>query len=240
MNFNKSPFLECCTLSQVIDLLAERGAASAVDFLLAWGEGRNTSWMNAAREAATRCGSIDHLPQIRGQLRYHLGEVALANAAEKAGLGFIPIKSRPPGGVFNVARVGRFALASIVVRQKYAIHRRSVTRLMLGQANKDLEPQTNLFDGQNVARPTAELAYFGCVVAVPWRKDPTVPAALAVGALNADLTKWIEWIPLHRAYALLQERLNSAEPAPSRGFDIPDNVFPKLRLPKPGEGEDIA
>jgi hypothetical protein len=111
---------------------------------------------------------------------------------------------------------------------------------MLGQANKDLEPQTNLFADPSVVRPAAELAYFGCAIAVPWRKDPTVPAALALGALNADLTEWIEWIPLHCAYALLQERLDSADPTPSRGTDIPDNVFPRLRLPKAGEGEDIA
>jgi hypothetical protein len=197
--------------------------------------------MNAARESAVRCGSVDHLPQVRGQLRFHLGEVALANAAAKAGLGFIPIKSRPPGGVFNVARVGRFALASIIVREIHAIPRHSVTRSMLARANEDLDPQTKLFEeSKPVTTATTELAYFGCVIAVPWRRDPTVPASLAIGVLNADLTDWIEWISLHRAYALLQERVDFADPTASRETEIPDNVFPTLRLPKSGEGEDIA
>jgi hypothetical protein len=222
----------------IIDLLTERGAARARDFVLAWGERRNASWLNAAREAAARCGSIDHLPQIRGQLRYHLGEVALAEAAAKAEIGFIPLKTKPAGGVFNVARVGRFALASVTVPAKYAVPRDSVTRRMLSEPNEDLEPQTRLIEKTTGKRAATELAYFGCVIAIPWKRDPTVPASLVLAVPNKTLTHWISWIPLHRAYTLIQERVDATQPTSSRELGIPDNVFPKVRIPKPGQAED--
>jgi hypothetical protein len=219
----------------ILDLLADRHPTRARDFVLAWGEHRNDSWVNASRDAEARAGSRGHLPQIRGQLRYHLGEMALAKAASAANVGSIPLRTKPPGGIFNVARVGRFALVSISVPRGHVLPRRSVTRKLLSQANEDLEPQRLLnLDGVRSARGATELAYFGCVIAVPWKYDPTVPAQLAFGVPNASLSEWIIWIPLHQLYALLQERTDSSRPAGSQ-IEIPDNVLPRFRLPKRDE-----
>jgi hypothetical protein len=184
------------------------------------------------RQALQRAASVDHLPQIRGQLRYHLGEIALAEAAGAAKAGHLPVKTTPAGGVFIVARIGRFALVNVAVRDRHALPRRSVTRKLLSQRNADLDPQGSLFEARPTSRGTTELAYFGCVVSVPWRRDPTVPAELAIAIPNAGLSEWLIWMPLHFAFARLQERVDSGNPTHPPDHDIPDNAFPKFRFPK--------
>lgn len=222
----------------ILDLLADRDPSQARDFILSWGERRNASWADAARQASQRAASVDHLPQIRGQLRYHLGEIALAEAAGVAKAGHLPVKTTPAGGVFIVARIGRFALVSVAVQNRHALPRRSVTRKLLSQRNADLDPQGSLFESRPTARGTTELAYFGCAVSVPWRRDPTVPAELAIAIPNAALSEWLIWMPLPFAFARLQERVDSGKPSKPSSGDIPDNVFPRFRLPKEEPRED--
>jgi hypothetical protein len=222
----------------ILDLLADREPTQARDFVLTWGERRNASWADAARQALQRAASVNHLPQIRGQLRYHLGEIALAEAAGAAKAGYLPVKTTPPGGVFVVARIGRFALVNVAVRNSHALPRRSVTRKLLSQRNVDLNPHGNLFEPTPNSRGTTELAYFGCVVSVPWRRDPTVPAELAIAIPNAALSEWLIWMPLNFAFARLQERVDSGNPQKPSGSDIPDKVFPKFRFPKRDDTED--
>jgi hypothetical protein len=242
--FNETSILGCkMTVEHVIvDFLADRAPSKARDLMLHWGERRNASWVDAAREAATRAASGAHLPQIRGQLRYHLGEAALAEAAKSAGVGALPYRTVSPGGVFMVARVGRFALVNLMVRRPELLPRRSVTRTMLSQANEKIDPQHRLDLGDE-RRAVTELAYFGCLATVPGN-DPTAPSILALGVPNAALNSWLAWIPLHRLHAFLQARVDGTGGrtdghAPAEG-SIPDNAFPKFRVPKRNESEEDA
>lgn len=221
----------------ILDLLADRVPVQARSFLAHWGERRNASWADAAKQAADRAASAKHLPQLRGQLRYHLGEAALGAAAQLAAVGSFPLVSKPPGGVFNVARVGRFALVSVTIRDRKRTPRRSLTRRMLAAPNENLDPQVRLvLPGETGARGATELAYFGCMVAIPAPNDPTVPAELAIAVPNATLNDWIAFIPLPRAFGLLQERGDQGG-TPPRSTDgaIPDRVLPMFRVPKTGE-----
>jgi hypothetical protein len=232
----KVQFREAPLEALILDLLADRNPAQARDFVLAWGERRNASFADAQRQAVSRAASVDHLPQIRGQLRYHLGEIALGNSAGAVKAGQLPVKTDPPGGVFIVARIGRFALVSLTTRKKHALPRRSITRKLMSQRNLDLEPQRSLLDPIG-SRGATELAYFACLVAVLWKRDPSVPSELAIAVPNASLSDWLTWMPLHFAFAQLQARIDSGTgSSPSIG-PIPDNVFPKFRLPKQDDSE---
>src|SRR5262249_32839388 len=123
----------------VADLLTDKAAAKARDVILTWSEARTSSWADSDRDAQIRAASGGHLPQIRGQLRYHAGQKALSESCRSTGLGAIPMHTTPPGGVFTVARVGRFALVSLNVRHRKLLPRRSITRRMLSQANESLD-----------------------------------------------------------------------------------------------------
>jgi hypothetical protein len=228
-------------LDAIVDLLVERGAAPARSFFAAWGDQRTASYVNADREARARAASGGHLPQLRGQLRYHLGEGALAEAARVAKIGYIPYTTTPPGGVFGVVPVGRFAVVSLGARFHGMVPRPSMTRRLLSQPNLDLERQAR-FDWADTApsaRGATELAYFACAVAVPCQADPSVPAELALAVPNAAVDDWIAWIPLHRLLAMLQMKADASQHGrKSRStLTIPDKVFPKFRLPK---RDDIA
>jgi hypothetical protein len=224
----------------IADLLADRAPLRARDFTLAWEEHRNSSWVDAARDAETRAGSDGHIPQIRGQLRYHLGEVAIANAAHRAGAGVIPLRTQPPGGIFNIARVGRFALVSVTVRYPSLLPRRSITRRLLSQPNEAIDPILELPLDPKGRKVVTDLAYLGCLCAVPKASDPTVPEILALGVPNVGLSGWIAWTPLYRLQALLQERADAFSKgigAPETGV-VPDLAFPTFRVPKHDVGED--
>jgi hypothetical protein len=220
----------------ILELLADRNPAQARDFMLAWGERRNASFVDAQRQAVSRAASINHLPQIRGQLRYHLGEIALAHSAGAVNAGQLPVKTSPPGGVFIVARIGRFALVSLTTRKKHGLPRRSITRKLMSQRNLDLEPQQDFLDPIG-SRGATELAYFGCLVAVPWKRDPSIPAELAIAIPNASLSDWLTWMPLSFAFAQLQTRIDNGPGSSPSSDPIPDNVFPKFRLPKRDDSE---
>jgi hypothetical protein len=214
----------------VVDLLTDRHAQRARNVMLAWDERRNSSWADAAREAEARAASDGHLPQIRGQLRYHLGEVALAQAARSAGAGAIPLATKPPGGIFTVARIGRFALVSVMVHNHGHMPRQTVTRKILSQPNESLDPQSSLPFGNPVPKPITDLAYFGCLIAVTAKRDATVPAELALAIPAAGLDRWISWIPLHRLHALLQERTDEGS-SDVGDSGVPDIAFPTFRIP---------
>jgi hypothetical protein len=222
--------------SVIVELLAGRDPGRAGDFFLAWGEQRTASWANAARDARVRAASEGHLKQLRGQLRYHLGEVALGVAARSAGVGAIPMPTRQPGGTFTVARLGRFALVSLAVRRSGGMPRPSSTRDLLSEPNSEIDPQGSLLGEPASARGATELAYLGCLVAVPSKRDPSVPSELILAVPTAAIRDWMVWLPLHCVHVLL----NNLRPAATRpaAADVPDLAFPTLRLPKRDTKED--
>jgi len=214
----------------IADLLADRSPAKARDLMLAWEESRHASWANACREAEGKAASEKHLPQIRGQLRYHLGESALAEAARVAGVGALPFSTNPPGGNFIVARVGKFALVSLTIRMKQALPRRSMSRKLLSQPNESIDPQGTLFREKSDSEKLTELAYFGCLIAVPDFRDHTVPSHLALAIPNTNLSGWISWIPLPRIHDMLRGRADSGGSGILPAH-IPDQAFPKFKVP---------
>ena len=183
---------------QVAKLLAAGNAQTARDFIAAWGEHRNASWSDAHRDALTRSATGGHLPQVRGQLRYHLGEVAMQTAARAVGVGCIPMRTVQPGATFLIGRLGRFGLVNITVRNRVLMPRRSVTRRLLSRPNEHIDPQQVL--GLGLTTPsepsTTEIAYLGCLVAVPSASDPSVPSELALAVSDAGLRRWLAWTPL--------------------------------------------
>lgn len=220
---------------QIVGLLADRDPKQAQDFILAFGEHRTASWADSQRQAALKAASKRHVPHFRGQLRHQLGETALANAAQVAKVGCIPFPTVKPGGVFMVARVGRFGLVSLRVGSRRALPRRSPTRLLLSNPNDDIDPQQKLWAAEKAsARGATELAYFGCMVVQPSRNDPSAPAEMALAIPNARMTDWLDWIPLPRVFAALQNIVSgdgSAKEAPQIR-PIPDRRMPTFRLPK--------
>jgi hypothetical protein len=225
----------------IVDLLADKNPAAARNLMLAWTERRNAAWANAARDAEARAASARHLPQIRGQLRYHLGETALVESARDANVGAIPFQTQPPGGIFTVARVGRFALVSVTAQHKKLMPRKSVTRKLLSQPNEAIDPQNDMF-ASVVEKPpvVTELAYFGCLVTIPNKRDPSVPAELGFGVPSVGLQSWISWIPFSRLIVLLQEKVDAGGTPPTTDSVVPDIAFPRFRMPKKDSdvGED--
>jgi hypothetical protein len=217
--------------SDVVELLADRAPTKARGLMLAWEEARNASWANAARESESRAASRGHLSQLRGQFRFHLGEAALVEASRTAGIGSLPFQTIPVGGTFIISRVGRFGLVSLVTHRPRIMPRKSITRKMLSLPNKPLDPQRALFEIEATKKVITELAYFGCLLAIPNTRDHSVPAQLALAVPNAALTQWLSWIPLPRLHALLQDKVDSASDRPPEVGTVPDQAFPRLRLP---------
>lgn len=225
--------------SIVADLLADRAPERARDLLIAWEERRNASWANADRDARAKAGTDGHLPQMRGQLRYHFGEKALVEAAQEARLGVIPYHTSPPGGVFTLARAGRFAIVSLSIPFSRKLPRRSKSRLLLGQANESIDPQTRLWD--DLKKPHAtQLAFLGCLVAVPAYRDPMAPRELAFGVPTAEFDDWISWTPLHRMHGLLLERVGNTSASRATAEKIEDTAFPTFKIPKEGSDEQSS
>jgi hypothetical protein len=221
----------------VADLLADRHADKARDMMLAWSEARTSTWADSERDAQIRAAYGGQVPQIRGQLRYHSGQKALADSCQSVGLGAIPMPTTPRGATFTIARVGRFALASLQANDRKLLPRRSITRKIMSQANEPLDPQVQLFESERVV---TELAYFGCLISIPSKRDPSVPAELGLAVPSAGIASWLSWIPLHRLHGMLQSRADGAtgvSDAPSA--DIPDLAFPTFRIPvRPKKDEE--
>ena len=71
------------------------------------------------------------------------------------------------------------------------------------------------------------------MVTCPSFRDPFAPQEIALAVPNAGMSEWILWIPLTRAYALLQDfiendslNIKDASPKP-----IMDRRIPRFRLP---------
>jgi len=193
------------------------------DLLVRWREARVASWADAYRMAAQRSPSRPHRAAFAGQLRRALGESALAETASSVGLASYPLQSSPPGGVFTIVRAGSFALASVKAGRIRGRLPDAKTRRLLAQHNPVLDPQGSLLERDNVT----ELAYFGCLVAVP-SDDPMVPH-LAFGVPRPNLRSWIEWTSLELTIAAL-DKISPVGVAPVA--EIPDLGYPKLILPK--------
>lgn len=220
----------------VADLLADRAPDRARSLLLEWEERRNASWVDAHRQAHAKAATGGHLPHMRGQLRHHLGERALVESAQAAQLGVTPFFSTPPGGVFTLARAGRFALVSITLAANKRLPRRSVSRRLLSRSNESIDPQGRLWDEAPRPDPT-QLAFLGCLVAVPAAHDPMAPSELAFCVPSPSFDDWIVWTPLQRMHALLVERMDGMSPTKAVTEQIVDKAFAKFRLPKEGADE---
>jgi len=218
----------------ILKLLAGTNARQAQEFILSFGENRFAAWAEANRQASLRAASQRHLPHYRGQLRHQLGETALLKAAQTAKIGCIPIPTVQPGGVFMVARIGRFGLVSLTVPKKKGLPRRAATRYLLSEPNDDLDPQQKLrFMEKSPSRGTMELAYFGCMITYPAYREPETPADMVFAVPNARLTDWIEWIPLTKLHASLQDLVGKdGKDDSSYATPIPDRRIPTFRLPK--------
>ena len=137
-----------------------------------------------------------------------------------------------------VARLGRFALVNQVLRSRDHLPRRSVTRRLLSQPNADIDPQGALALGDVVnGTVKTELAYFGCLVSVVCRSDPTVPSELAIAIPSRSIDRWIAWIPLHKVHELLQSRTGGQDEREQHQptSEIPDRAFSTFRVPKEGK-----
>jgi hypothetical protein len=228
----------------ILQLLAGTNPGQAREFVLSFSEHRAASWADAQRQASLRAASHGHLPHYRGQLRYQLGETALLNAAQIAKAGCIPIRTVRPGSTFMVARVGRFGLVSVTVRDRRYMPRPSATRRLLSDPNEELDPQRKLhLTDKMPSRGATELAYFGCMIACPSIREPGAPAQMVFGIPNARLSDWIEWVPLQKLYAALEDLVSKdGQSTLPHSKPIPDRRYPTLRLPKDdrssgGEGE---
>lgn len=111
--------------------------------------------------------------------------------------------------------------------------RKSVTRKLLSQPNEAIDPQNDMFDSLLGKPPVVtELAYFGCLVTIPNKRDPSVPAELGFAVPSVGLHDWISWIPFSRLVVLLQEKVDAAGAPPTTDSAVPDNAFPRFRMPK--------
>ncbi len=222
----------------ILQLLAGDNPKRAQEFVLTLEEQRTASWADAHRQASLKAASKGHVSHFRGQLRHQLGETALLEASQIAGLGCLPFRTVKPGGIFMVARIGRFGLVSLSVPKKRAMPRFSWTRRLLSEPNEDLDPQEKLrLVEKSPSRGATELAYFGCIVALPWRKDPSVPAEIALAVPNARLTDWLAWIPLTGLHAALQDLVDDIGVGDTwAAKPIVDRRLPTFRLPKEEDG----
>src|SRR5262249_1633351 len=120
--------------------------------------------------------------------------------------------------------------------------RRSPTRRWLSSPNDDLDAQHRLALS-GTSRGATELAYFGCMIACPSFREPTIPAEIVFAVPNARLTDWIMWMPLPAIYAQLQDLVDKGrKPSAAYTKPIPDRRIPTFRLPKQDRGaggEDI-
>lgn len=218
--------------NNISSLLADHDPQKARNFVSRYEELRIAAWADAHRAAVSRAASGGHIPHLRGQLRYQYSEQALVQAAQEAGCGYLPFTSNPPGAICILARVGKFAIASLKLDHDWARPRPSTMRALLARPNGDLDPQGVLFETTKSDPKTTELAYFGCLVAVPMRRDPTVPAVLAFAVPSASLDRWLCWIPMERLNAALLTHAERRVSLQRQSGPIVDRAFPKLRLPK--------
>lgn len=225
--------------NRIIDLLTSGGVAEVRKFFLTWDEARNASWANAHRQAKLLAPSPGHLPALRGQLRHQLGEEALATAAEKAKFGIIARPTEQPGACMMLARVGRFALTSIKVRHRMLLPRQSLTRTVLSRPNLELDPQSDLLR-DDASRSLTELAYFGCLIAVPSNSDPSAPGELCLAVPDGSMRDWLKVLSIETVHGMLLDRAAGSKKAkPTGASKIEDKVIPQIIVPKiekPGGG----
>ena len=175
--------------NKIANLLTASNPEAARKFFLAWDEERNASWATAHLQAKKSAASERHIPALRGQLRHQLGEEALAKACSISGSGHLAKATEKPGAHMMMARVGRFALTSVKVSDRTKLPRESLTRTVLSRPNHKINPQSEMFSG---AKPDhndlEELAYFGCLLAVPSKKDHSAPYGLYLAIPDQGMT----------------------------------------------------
>lgn len=222
---------------EIADLLLATNPGTARSFFSHWEEKRSASLADAQKIARERAASEGHLSAIRGQLRYHLGELALRDAAAAAGIGAMPMATVMPGAKFMLARVGRFGIVSIKTNSARRMPAASKTRKLLARPNDIIDPQQSFLESPFSHKPM-ELAYLGCLVVVPSTKDPREPSELFFAVPNAQCNRWINKISLTRLHALLLDRdAAGAGKGVAPSVAVQDNAFPTIKLPKTDESD---
>jgi hypothetical protein len=73
------------------------------------------------------------------------------------------------------------------------------------------------------------------MIAYPAFREPEAPADMVFAVPNARLTNWVEWIPLTKLHASLQDLIGKdVKDAAPYAKQIPDRRIPTFRLPKQG------
>ena len=139
-----------------------------------------------------------------------------------------------------LARVGRFALASVKVRHRSFLPRASVTREVLSRPNLALDPQGSFLEGSKTNAPT-ELAHFGCLIAVPSACDPSAPGELCLAIPDGTMRSWLKVLSIETIHGMLLDHTARGEKTvPGKASKIEDKVIPQIRVPKvdkPGAGD---
>lgn len=138
-----------------------------------------------------------------------------------------------------LARVGRFALTSVKVSDRTKLPRESLTRSVLSRPNHKIVPQSEMFPNTAAeADGLEELAYFGCLLAVPSVMDHSAPYGLYLAIPNHGMTEWIKTLSIETLHAKLLN-LQSGEggsevQAPKA---IEDKAMPRIRVQKPDKSQ---
>lgn len=221
--------------NRIVDLLVASNPEAARKFFLTWDEERSASWATAHHQATVSSASKLHVPALRGQLRHQLGENALASAAKAAGVGHFARPTEKPGAHMMLARIGRFALCSIKVTDRNNLPRESLTRTVLSRPNREIVPQSEMFaEPESTRGSLEELAYFGCLLAVPSTTDHSAPYGLYLAIPNHHMTEWIKTLSIETLHALMLNRLSGKGGSEMQTRQIiQDRAIPRIRVPKP-------
>lgn len=215
----------------IVDLLIATNPQVARTFFLKWDELRSASWATANLQATQTAASQKHVPALRGQLRHQLGEEALAQAAAAAGVGSFPKETEKPGACMMLARVGKFALTSVKVNDRMLLPRKSLTRSILSRPNWGITPQNDMFK-EAEDPPLEELAYFGCLLAVPSVSDATAPYGMYLAVPNMGMTDWIKTFSIETVHAKILNRLSGRDAAKgAESTAIEDKAIPRIKMP---------
>lgn len=217
---------------RIVELLTSPDSDVARKFFRAWDEERSASWATANLQARKSAASEGHIRALRGQLRHQFGEDALAKAAKTAGVGHFAKPTEKPGAHMMLARVGKFALTSVKVNDRELLPRGSLTRSVLSRANQKIMPQLDMLSKPEPESVT-ELAFFGCLLAVPSTVDHSAPYGLYLAVPDNQMTGWIKTLSIETLHAMILNR-QSGKDASKAGSakKVEDNAIPQIRLSK--------
>lgn len=218
--------------NRIVDLLTASDPEKARKFFRIWDEERSASWATANLQAKNNAASEGHISALRGQLRHQFGEDALAKTAKAAEVGHFPKPTEKPGAHMMLARVGKFALTSVKVSDRGLLPRRSLTRSILSRANQNIDPQLDMIS-EPKDNGLTELAYFGCLLAVPSVVDHSAPYGLYLAVPNNGMTGWLKTLSIETLHAMILNRQSGKGASKAEtAKKVDDKAFPQIRVTK--------